>query len=200
MASSGRRTDPSLEESLFERGYEFEFFQAVRLLAGCFRDRKQVGGTAKPAGRSRPFSGPTVLAFPASAVHDIEHTPDSPDPARMTVAFMALTGTQGILPFCYTEFLLARKAGKDDTLAAFLDLFNHRLMSLFYRAWEKHHPTVLYESSCDARPPTGPVHAISFRSDRHGHGGLARANARRRTRACCCTRVCSPSGRTRRSR
>jgi type VI secretion system protein ImpH len=70
---------------------------------------------------------------------------DSGDPVRMTVAFLGLTGTQGVLPFCYTEWMLERKAAKDDTLAAFLDLFNHRLVSFFYRAWEKHRPPVLYD-------------------------------------------------------
>ena len=110
MASSGRRTDPSVEESLFERGYEFEFFQAVRLLGWLFPDRKHVGGAAKPSEEVARFAARLSLAFPPSAVHDIEHTPDSPDPARMTVAFLALTGTQGVLPLHYTEFLLAPKS------------------------------------------------------------------------------------------
>jgi len=85
------------------------------------------------------------MAFPASAVHTIERVPDSDDPALMTVAFFGLTGTQGVLPLCYTEWMIARRAAKDDTLAAFFDLFSHRLISLFYRAWEKHRPPVLYE-------------------------------------------------------
>lgn len=147
MAASGRRTDPSLEEALFERGYEFEFFQAVRLLARIFPARRPVGGTAKPQEEFARFAARLSMAFPPSAVHDIERIPDSADPVRMTVAFLGLTGTQGILPLWYTEWMIARHAAKDETPAAFFDLFNHRLLSLFYRAWEKHRPPVLYELS-----------------------------------------------------
>ena len=65
----------------------------------------------------------------------------------MTVTFMGLTGIQGILPFWYTEWLLARQVAKDSTIGAFFGLFDHRFISFFYRAWEKHRPPVLYESS-----------------------------------------------------
>jgi type VI secretion system protein ImpH len=63
----------------------------------------------------------------------------------MTVAFMGLTGTEGALPRHYTELLLQRAQMNDYGLRDFLDLFNHRLISLFYRAWEKHHCVVGYE-------------------------------------------------------
>jgi type VI secretion system protein ImpH len=86
-----------------------------------------------------------TLAFPASAIHDIEPSSDPSDPVRVTVAFMGLTGTQGVLPLHYTERMIARRAAHDDTFRDFLDIFNHRFISHFYRAWEKHHPTVLYE-------------------------------------------------------
>lgn len=164
MAPTGGRAGSSLEEALFAHGYDFEFFQAVRLLARIFAQRKPVGSTARPNEEFVRFaqlgSCPDTkeawlsMAFPASAVHAIERIPDSEDPARMTVAFFGLTGTQGVLPLCYTEWMIARRAAKDDTLAAFLDLFNHRLISLFYRAWEKHTPPVLYELAAvrDQRP------------------------------------------------
>jgi type VI secretion system protein ImpH len=155
VGANGGRTDPSVKETLFDRGYEFEFFQAARLLARLFPHRKGVGGTARPADEFARFitvangngldEAMLSMTFPASAVHDIERLPNSTEAARMTVAFMSLTGTQGVLPFYYTERILASKAAKDNTLAAFFDLFNHRLVSLFYRAWEKHHPAVLYE-------------------------------------------------------
>jgi type VI secretion system protein ImpH len=150
VAAPGWRTSPSLEEVLFHHGYEFEFFQAVRLLARTFSNRREVGGTARPAEEFVRFSaipadGRLSMVFPASAVHDIQKTIDSSYQPRMTVNFFGLSGTWGVLPFYYTDRMVARKTAKDETLAAFFDLFNHRLLALFYRAWEKHHPPILYE-------------------------------------------------------
>lgn len=146
MAAPGWRTGTSLEAALFERGYEFQFFQAVRLLARIFNTRKSVGGVAKPGEECARIGAQSTMAFPPSAIHNIERMADDA-PARMTVAFMGLTGIQGILPVNYTEMVIEQNAAKDGTLADFLDLFNHRLLSLFYRAWEKHCPPVLYELS-----------------------------------------------------
>jgi type VI secretion system protein ImpH len=156
VAAPGRRTDPSLEEILFESGYEFEFFQAARLLARMSPGRRPVGGTAKPQEEFARFGARLSMAFPPSAVHDIERVPDSSEPPRVTVAFFGLTGTQGVLPFCYTEWMLERSAAKDDTPVAFFDLFNHRLVSLFYRAWEKYCPPVLYELGAARRQQPDP--------------------------------------------
>src|SRR5512133_126363 len=123
MAAPGRRTDPSLEQALFQRGYEFEFFQAARLLARIFGERKAVGATARPEQEFARFGVRLSMAFPPSAIYDIaRERAASGDTARMTVAFFGLTGTQGVLPFFYTEWLIARKAAKDESLAAFLDL------------------------------------------------------------------------------
>ena len=40
------------------------------------------------------------------------------------------------MPQWYTQMILAREREKDRTLADFLDLFHHRLISLFYLAWK----------------------------------------------------------------
>lgn len=154
MAPSGRRTDTPLIDALFERGFDFDFFQVVRLLTRCFPERQDVGTNAKPSNEVARFGAKLSLAFPASAVHDVEQVPDSDEPPRVTVTFLALTGTQGILPLHYTERLIARNVAKDMAAVDFLDLFNHRLLSLFYRAWQKHHPPVLYEAAIARR--TGP--------------------------------------------
>jgi type VI secretion system protein ImpH len=65
----------------------------------------------------------------------------------MVVTFMGLTGPHGVLPRHYTQLLISRNREKDFTLRDFLDLFNHRAISLFYRAWEKYHFPVVYEAT-----------------------------------------------------
>jgi type VI secretion system protein ImpH len=73
----------------------------------------------------------------------------------MTVTFMGLIGPSGVLPRHYTELLIRheREAKGQEKLAlrAWLDLFNHRLISLLYRAWEKYRFFIPYERGEYAR-------------------------------------------------
>jgi type VI secretion system protein ImpH len=133
-----------LQQLLVEQPYDFDFFQAVRLLGLILADREGIGEAAKPGEEVVRFMARQSLEFPASAIHDLDV--DS-DPARMVVAFFGLTGFQGVLPHHYTEHIIARAVARDYSMAAFFDLFNHRLVSLFYRAWEKPRLPVLYQSA-----------------------------------------------------
>jgi type VI secretion system protein ImpH len=148
MAAESRGTDPSLEKTLFAEAYRFDFFQAVRLLERLARSggRTPVGGDGPPAREVVRFLSKLSLAFPPSAIDRIEPPPpESTAPPRMTVSFLGLTGPSAVLPHVYTEHLLKRNHAGDRTLAEFLDLINHRLIALFYRAWEKHHVIVAHE-------------------------------------------------------
>jgi type VI secretion system protein ImpH len=62
---------------------------------------------------------------------------------------MGLIGPVGVLPTPYTEFVAERQRSHDTALADFLDIFHHRIASLFYKAWEKTHFTVGFERHVD---------------------------------------------------
>jgi type VI secretion system protein ImpH len=145
MAAESGRTDPSLKQQLFQEGYRFEFFQAVRLLQQAQTTRRPVGGTARPSDEAVRFRAHQSLSFPPSEIYALREADGHPP--EMTVAFMGLTGPQGVLPRYYTELMIDRIRQKDHTLRDFFDIINHRLISLFYRAWEKHRIVVSCERS-----------------------------------------------------
>jgi type VI secretion system protein ImpH len=162
MASSSGRTDSPLIRALLDRGYEFQFFQAVRLLALLYPDRQPVPAPV-PRNEIVRFEAKAALGFPPSEIHRI--VPDSQDILRMTVAFMGLYGPSGVLPHHYTQRIIW--LGKHDTaLAEFFDLFNHRLISWHYRAWEKHRVLVGYERRARTRQTTDPA---ALDADRFTH-------------------------------
>ena len=127
----------ALEEMLERKPYSFEFFQAVRLLQRLRPDAARVGRFSNPDAEAVHFGATPATAFPASEIQAIE--PDADGPPRMLVNFFGLTGPQGVLPLEYSELVAERVRQRDHSLRDFLDVFNHRLISLFYRAWERTH-------------------------------------------------------------
>lgn len=132
-----------LGQELREHPGRFQFFQAVRLMHRMLPDREAIGRFANPAREAVRFSANNVLAFPPSQIQTLDWCADSP--ALMKVNFMGLTGPMGVLPLSYTELIRDRNRAKDSTLQDFFDLFNHRMISLFYQAWEKYRFFVAYE-------------------------------------------------------
>lgn len=141
---------PGVDDALFREGYRFEFFQAVRLLERLYPNRKPVGRHEHPKDEVVQFRSHLSLSFPASELYDVTAPSAGEDgsewPATMVVTFMGLAGANGVLPRHYSQ-LLADPTLRHQTAALrdFLDIFNHRLISLFYRAWEKYRFPIAYE-------------------------------------------------------
>ncbi len=152
MATARGRPDAPLERLLFQNAPGFDFFQAVRLLERLAPDREPVGRNGPPQREAVRFSVHQTLAFPASEIHRLKRLDDPESPPEMTVAFLGLTGPLAVLPYCYTELVIDRARAGDRTLASFLDLFHHRLISLFYRAWSKYRPFLAFEEGLEDRP------------------------------------------------
>ena len=122
--------------------WSFQFFQLVRLLER-FGTGKPVGRFDKPEEEAVRFASNPALVFPPSQIHSLDW-PEDGQP-RLSVNFMGLIGQLGVLPLPYTEWINERIRAKDQTSREFLDLFQHRLISLFYQAWEKYRFPVAFE-------------------------------------------------------
>ncbi|MDR0786993.1 MAG: type VI secretion system baseplate subunit TssG [Gemmatimonadota bacterium] len=140
--TSARAMTP-VEVMLLRDPHSFGFFQAVRILHQVRGERVAVGRFTDPAREVLRFSVPASIAFPPSELASLDVEEDGR--ARLSINFMGLIGPQGLLPHQYTLLVAERKRGKDHAPGDFLDLFHHRMLSLFYRAWEKHHFSVTYE-------------------------------------------------------
>jgi len=140
MATNDRQADYPIRDRLLEEGYAFGFFQAVRLLEGLQGGHAAPGEGGPPWEEGIRFRPSASLGFPAADVQRIEQTelPGLPnDIYLMTVNFMGLYGVNAPTPTYFTEMICASDSD-EDSLRCFLDIFNHRLISLFYRAWKKY--------------------------------------------------------------
>jgi len=132
----------------------FGFYQAVRLLSRMYPDKARVGRWSEPSQEVARFHASTSLGFPASEIQELTVPAGygaGSSPAQVTVNFFGLVGPQGVLPHVYTEHASTRARARDTAFRDFLDIFNHRAISLLFRAWEKHQATVAHESGGEDR-------------------------------------------------
>jgi type VI secretion system protein ImpH len=159
MASTNGRESAGVSEQLFQDARRFDFFQAVRLLERLLHLRAKsdprwpphaVGEDASPKREVVRLRVQPSLSFPPASVHQLRQPPaknasDELPPPEMLVTFLGLTGPSGVLPHHYTRMVLRRQRDKDTSLRDWLDVFHHRLLSLFYRGWQKYRLPLTYE-------------------------------------------------------
>jgi type VI secretion system protein ImpH len=147
MATEGWGNSGPVARELIDRPESFEFFQAVRLARMIWAGRADVGSEADPAEEVVRFRSDVNLCFPRSDLVSFEPPSDTRPMALACVAFMgaATPASFGSLPSRYATEIhdLAREG--NDAFRDFLDLFNHRFVSLFYRAWEKYRFAIRFE-------------------------------------------------------
>ncbi len=153
---SGAASSIGILGCILERPGEFEFLQLVRLVELFAADdefaaaAEAVGDDARPTEEAVRFRTHASLARPDAPVVGVApHGGDARGgpPYDVTVAAFGLFGPHGVLPGQYTRWILEReREGKEGrALRAFLDLFNHRATSHFYRASRKYRALLGFE-------------------------------------------------------
>jgi type VI secretion system protein ImpH len=141
-----------LLEDLEAAPYAYHPFEALRRLECHFRDypRLATGGVRPQNEPVRLRQLPSLRFEPSSLVGFQPGTENKP--AVVLQSFFGLFGPNGPLPLHLTGYALDRRInGKDQTLARFADIFHHRLLALFYRAWAQPRPTVQADRPGDDR-------------------------------------------------
>ncbi len=131
----------ALHDALQRAPHGFGFFEALRRLQQAEPALPRIGCSARPADDAVRLGQPPSPLFAASTLAAFERRDGRP-PRLSTHAF-GLFGPNGPLPGHVTEHAHERlhNAG-DATFARFADLFHHRMLSLFFRAWATSQPAV----------------------------------------------------------
>ncbi len=134
-----------LFDQLRQGPYRFDFYQAMRRLECAYPDKPRLGRSRHPQDDQIRLGQDPTMAFQPSTLSSFQEG-KAGVPPRLGSYFLGLFGPNGPLPLHLTEYVYERKKNhRDPTLVQFLDLFHHRLLSLFYRVWADSQPTVSYD-------------------------------------------------------
>lgn len=141
MAPPVRRRDRALIDTLRAEPHRFALLQAVRLAELNRPQATPLGQGFDPRHEALRLRGTLSQSFAAS---DVEAWRDGKDdaPPELVSAFLSLGGAFGPLPPPYSELGMERQRRGDPGIRDFLDVFNHRLLSLFVRAKRAHRPAL----------------------------------------------------------
>lgn len=163
-----KETDPVIRR-MAGRPFDYDFYRAVRLLENVFPDRPRVGFSERLDDDFVRFGQNPSLAFAPSTLESVELSTNTHAP-RLFVHFLGMLGPNGPMPAHITEFVRGRLLNaRDPTMARFLDVFNHRVLSLFYRAWASAQKSVDFDRPEEARfvPYIGSLFGIGMDNLRH---------------------------------
>ena len=135
--------DPVALEMLLEaKAARMDFFQVLRLIEAAHPDKPRIGTSLRPRDDAVRFGQDPSLAFHPGALGQFTRASGEAR-ARLAGNFFGLLGANGPMPTHITEYVRDRlRNGGDGTMLAFLDVFHHRLLSLFYRARASAEPAV----------------------------------------------------------
>ena len=120
----------------------FDFYAAMRQIECAHPALPRIGQAMRAQDEALRFGQQPSLAFEPAMLAALQHDGGA-GPARLLVNFFGLLGANGPLPVHLGEYVRDRLRNVNDpTLARFLDVFHHRMISLLYRAWASAQPAL----------------------------------------------------------
>jgi type VI secretion system protein ImpH len=147
----------SLLAELTQSLNRWDFFSAVRWLECTASHLPRVGHSIRPDQDLVRFAQHPSLAFAPTDLVRLEpprvakRSDGTPAAMRFVLSFFGLLGPNGPMPQSFTDYVVQRAMNEDPTLAEFLDLFHHRMVSLYYRAWSSTQQAVNFERGAQDR-------------------------------------------------
>lgn len=136
--------DLALLDELERDPHSFEFFALLRRLECVYAQGPRLGRSSRPREDAIRLGQTPSLAFAPTEMLELRRGAQGRR-HRLRQAFFGLFGPNGPLPLHLTEYARQRELSRDPTFARFADLFHHRLLSLFFRAWSASQPCVEYD-------------------------------------------------------
>ncbi|MCT4471841.1 type VI secretion system baseplate subunit TssG [Bosea spartocytisi] len=134
---------PGYQARLEAEPWRFDFYAVMRRLERSFPERSRIGDVASRRDEYVALGEQAFLDFPASTIAEAGR--DAQGRLRLFVKFLGLLGPQGALPLATTEESYHWQLARDDAFPRFLDIFNHRFLQLFYRAWADSRPIAQHD-------------------------------------------------------
>jgi type VI secretion system protein ImpH len=125
-------------QNLKAEPWRFDYFVLLRHLERTFKDHPRIGDSATLRDEFIRFGQDPFMEFPASNVTRADQDEDKA--LKVFIRHLGMLGPQGPLPLASTEEAYHYALAKDEAFPRFLDLFNHRFIQLFFRAWADSRP------------------------------------------------------------
>lgn len=140
MAGEIWTTSDPLMQAMHREPYRYDFFSAVRRLDRVHADRPPTGTATRPSQETIRFAQEPTLAFAPASIARFDPPRRDPDgtfhSGRLATYAIGLLGPNGPMPLAFTDYVRDRKRNHGDASPqAFLDVFHHRMIALFHRAW-----------------------------------------------------------------
>ncbi|QCR36017.1 type VI secretion system baseplate subunit TssG [Nissabacter sp. SGAir0207] len=135
------RLTPRLEAELAR----INFYRLCQILEKQHRQRPPLGSTTHPSDDPVRFSPHPGMGFPISELKAVEYSEGNATPPVIRTTFMGMYGVDSPLPTLYLDDISQRREGHE-ALQAFLDIFNHRILTQFYRIWRKYSYPVTFQA------------------------------------------------------